>query len=181
MDIKKMDSEKMDINKYLGERFTSQKKFYSEKARENKAIAMRYQRTIIFLGAAIPVSIAFFALAVPLLDIQDCKTQSLMNSISVFISAALSACITITVALDKLNKPVENWYNYRSIAESLKKEEYYFHFSAGPYAHLTEEQKALSFVERIEQTVSSDINRFLQSSNQQTASNAPTDVRPPVV
>ncbi len=171
----------MDINEYIEVRFKNQREFYSNGARTNKSISLFYQRSIIMLGAAIPVTVALFGLIPGFLDVSDCKTQNLLNSISIVLSAVFSACITVFVALDKLNQPMQNWYNYRNIAELLKKEEYYFHFSAGPYANMSDEQKALAFVERIEQTVSSDINRFLQSSNQNQTNNSNEPNTPPLV
>ena len=115
---------------------------------ENKKKFLRYQTLIIILGAFIPVWVAFQGIF------------SLPDNISGPITALVSAIIAILAGLDKLNQPQPNWFNYRANEESLKKEEWFYLYGAGPYKNLKQAAAREMFVERIESIISADIARF---------------------
>ena len=135
---------------YFMKRYMEQINWYDKKAVSNKKVFMRYQKTVISLGALIPIIVAIGSY-VPLI-----------KEYSGLLSAVISGVIAVVAALDKLQQPMSNWYNYRNIAENLKKEQYYYDFKIPPYQDLSEMAMKRLFVERVEGTVASDINRFLQ-------------------
>jgi len=135
---------------YFMKRYMGQITWYDQKAVFNKKIFMWYQRIVIFLGALIPIIVAIGSY-VPFI-----------KEYSGLLSAVISGVIAVVAALDKLQQPMSNWYNYRNIAENLKKEQYYYDFKIPPYQNLSEMAMKRLFVERVEGTVASDINRFLQ-------------------
>lgn len=149
---------------YFMKRYIAQVIWYDKKAVINKNLFMWYQRIVIFLGALIPIIVAIGGY-VPFI-----------KEYSGLISAIISGVIAVVAALDKLQQPMSNWYNYRNIAENLKKEQYYYDFKIPPYQDLSEKAMKRLFVERIEGTVASDINRFLQGAQEKDKEeNNPTD------
>ncbi|WP_338760092.1 DUF4231 domain-containing protein [Bernardetia sp. ABR2-2B] len=153
-----------DYVDYFMKRYMEQVIWYDKKAVINKNLFMWYQRIVIFLGALIPIIVAVGGY-VPAI-----------KEYSGLMSAIISGVIAVVAALDKLQQPMSNWYNYRNIAENLKKEQYYYDFKIPPYQGLNEMAMKRLFVERIEGTVASDINRFLQGvQNQDDEDDNPTD------
>lgn len=149
---------------YFMKRYINQVNWYDQKAVANKKLFMWYQRIVIFLGALIPIIVAVGGY-VPFI-----------KEYSGLISAIISGVIAVVAALDKLQQPMSNWYNYRNIAENLKKEQYYYDFKIPPYQGLSEAAMKKLFVERVEGTVASDINRFLQGVKEKDEDeNSPTD------
>ena len=149
---------------YFMKRYMEQITWYDKKAVSNKKVFMRYQKTVISLGALIPIIVAFGGY-VPFI-----------KEYSGLFSAVISGVIAVVAALDKLQQPMSNWYNYRNIAENLKKEQYYYDFKIPPYQGLNETAMKRLFVERVEGTVASDINRFLQGVQEKdNEDDKPTD------
>ncbi len=135
------------MDDYLNDRVKNQRDWYETKANENKRKFVSYQTVIIILGATIPVLVAFESV-IPILKEYGGP-----------IAAVISALIAIYAGLDKLNQPQPNWFNYRANEESIKKEEWFYKFMAGPYKKLEKEEAHILFIERIESIISSDIAR----------------------
>jgi hypothetical protein len=140
-----------EIQNYLKDRYHEQLKWYDNKANINKKVFMNYQNTIIILGAAIPIISVVLSIVS-------------YDKVATIIASCISAIIAIIAAKDKLNQPMSNWYSYRSIAENLRKEQYFFTFLIGPYKGLKLREAEEMFVERVEMTIASDISRFINSS-----------------
>lgn len=149
------------MDKYLSERVEKQRTWYQDKADENKKTFMSYQTRVIVLGALIPVVVAAGAA----FDIPDAYIN--------FITVVLSTAISIFAGLDKLKQPQPNWFNYRANEESIKKEEWFFKYKAGPYRDLPEEDAKLMFVERIESIISADIARMVVGNSENKATAGP--------
>ena len=133
---------------YIEERLQKQKKWYEEKANQNKKLFFSYQTVIIILGATIPVIVAL---------------ETVIKTLVVWggpITAVISAIIAIYAGLDKLKQPQPNWFNYRANEEMIKKEEWFYKFRAGVYRDLNEEEANNFLVERIESIISADIARM---------------------
>jgi hypothetical protein len=139
------------MKEYLENRVTPQRKWYEDKATENKKRFVSYQTGIIFLGALIPVLVAL-----------ESKVDLLL-SYGGPIAAFISACISVLAGLDKLKQPQPNWFNYRANEEALKKEEWLHKYKAGPYKGMEEGEANILFVERVESIVSADIARVTNS------------------
>ena len=69
-----------------------------------------------------------------------------------FITVILSVVLASTTAAVKTFKFQENWLNYRTVAEALKKEKHYY--NAGAIEYATTENKKQLFVERVEALIS---------------------------
>ena len=89
---------------------------------------------VIILSAVVPVLAAIIS--------EKQKTITIVVSILLAIG---------TTAL-KTFKYQENWLNYRSVAETLKKEKYYY--DAGIEGYSDEVEKNSRFVERVESLIS---------------------------
>ena len=117
------------MNDYLDERVKKQREWYENKANENKEKFISYQTVIMVLGALIPVIIAFESVF-PILKEYGGR-----------ITNTISAIIAIYAELDKVNQQQPNWFNYRANEESIKKEEWFYKYKAGPYKKMSEEIK----------------------------------------
>lgn len=139
---------------YMNDRVKNQREWYEIKANENKKKFVSYQTVIIILGALIPVLVGFESV-IPILKEYGGP-----------ITAVIAAVIAIYAGLDKLNQPQPNWFNYRANEESIKKEEWYFKYMAGPYKKLEKEEAQTLFIERIESIISADIARTTNTTEE---------------
>jgi hypothetical protein len=146
------------MSDYLEERVRSQRQWFGDKASTNKKLFVSYQRTIIILGALIPVIVACEG---PFPQIKD--YVGLVTSI-------IAAVIAVCAGLDKLNQPQTTWYNYRATEEAMKMEESFYLYQAGPYRGLSPADAQVLLVERVEGMIAADIARF--ASLGQTAKSA---------
>lgn len=120
-----------DISNYIENRFRQEVKWYDKKAIKNKNCAQIFNVITIFCGALTPIFAA--------LDYQ-------------IITIILASIVTISFGLLKFYKFEEHWHNYRTICETLKKEENYFTYRTQGYSTTQEPEKL--FVERIESLIS---------------------------
>ena len=130
--LHKMEKEKFE--NYLKERYGDQVKWYSSKSSQHKRYYQRFQWTAIIISASLPVLV----LAMPL------RLE--------YVTVSLSVILAITTTALKTFKFQEIWLNYRTTAETLKKEKFYYDARAMEYA--TAENKEQLFVERVEALIS---------------------------
>ncbi len=154
----KISKDDKGISKYVKERLQDQQEWYCEKASLNKKRFMRFQTTIIILGALIPLIVVFDNFAEGLFGKLD-----VLDGLPGLISAIIAATIAILAGIDKLTQPQTNWFNYRSNEEMLKKEEWMYHYLVGPYKGLSKGDAEKQLVERVESVISADIARFAQA------------------
>lgn len=128
----KMEKKKFD--EYLKNRYQNQIDWYSSRASKNKRHYNIFQWSAIVLSASLPVLIA----AVPL----SWKWATII----------LSIFLAICTAGLKTFKFQENWINYRTISETIKKEKHYYDAQLNEYAE-AKDKEAL-FVERVETLIS---------------------------
>lgn len=140
---------------YISYRLRGQMGWYEVKASFNKKRHMYIQSVIIVLGAIIPLLVV---------------TEAAINAYfgknvmwAGYVSAFLSAIIAILAGFDKLHKPQENWFNYRAVEETLKKEEILYEMKVGPYDRELPEQRIRELVLRTETIIANDISRFSSS------------------
>ena len=138
-----MDSDK--FNKYLEERYEKELEYYDNKAIRNKNM----YHTISILTLIISGCVSFF------IYIFNLYQQTTYNTIAMMASLLVS----ILTAILSLCKFHENWLNYRSSCETLKKEKHFFDAKIGEY-RLTDDPEAL-FVERVEQFISKEHTTWL--------------------
>ncbi len=129
-----MDKEAFD--NYLKERYNDQMKWYASKARFSKGRYQTMQLLIIIFSVITPVLIGFNYLTFR------------------YISIILTVLIAIFSGALKLYKYNENWMNYRTTRENLKKEKYYYDFKISEYS-LANDPEGL-FVKRVEGLISGE-------------------------
>jgi hypothetical protein len=140
--------EEAPMSDYLEDRVKPQRQWYETKASINKKLFVNYQRTIIILGALIPVIVA-------------CEMPfEFIKPYVGLVTSVIAAVIAVCAGLDKLNQPQTTWFNYRATEEAIKMEESFFLYRAGPYRDLSATDAQVLFVERVEGMISADIARF---------------------
>lgn len=129
------------FEKYLKERYEQQVKWYSDSSAKNKRYYHWFQWAAIILSAGVPVLVV------------------LMPDNLKWITAIPSIALAIVTTALKAFKFQENWVNYRTTAETLKKEKHYYDASVDPYA--SAEDKEQLFVERVEALISRENTLWL--------------------
>jgi hypothetical protein len=76
------------------------------------------------------------------------------------ISSILGGIIVVITGLTQLEKYQENWILYRTGAELLKKEKYFFENNAGEYSMVDAPGKDKLLVERVESIVSAETSKY---------------------
>ena len=128
-----------NLEQYIAKRYQDQLEWYSNKATINKKWYHRYQVAVAALSGIITVTVA---LGMHYRDRIGWQIASLIGSA---VAAAL-------VGLQKAFRFHENWVEYRTTAEQLKKERYYHAFRCGDYS--SAESADRLFVERVEALIS---------------------------
>ena len=130
--------EEEEFERYLKERYESQVKWYDKSASQNKQYSQGFQWAAIIISASVPVLVTLM------------PSSQWITIITIILSIVLA----IATAALKAFKFEENWISYRTVAETLKKEKYYY--DAGSTEYATTEDKKRLFVERVEALISSE-------------------------
>lgn len=149
----------MDFDQYFEKRYLSQLRWYSGKATRNKKWHYGYQIAISCLAAIVTITVA--------LGLRE-GDQGRLH----ILSLAASAVLAVLPGLQKVFRFHENWVEYRTTAESLKKEEYYYRFRCGKYATAASAKR--TFVERVEALISQQ-NTLWTTETKQAVEDGQTD------
>jgi len=133
--------EEKEFEKYLEKRYYPGIKWYDKKAVLNQQVYKIFQWVIIILAAVTPVFVAL--------------SEDLGKSIPI----VLSSLVAIGSASLKTFKYQENWINYRTTCETLRKEIHYFNAKIADYSD-SADPMAL-FVERVETLISRENTLWL--------------------
>jgi len=136
--------------KYKEERLEKQIRWLSDKSRQNKLKFRLCQLIILIAGAIIPI-----INVVPIGDVQthgDVQTR--------ITSSIIGGIIVVVTGLTQLEKYQENWILYRTSAELLKKEKYFFENNVGEYSNLNDIDRNKLLVERVESIVSAETSKY---------------------
>lgn len=131
-----------EFKKYLKERYEEQINWYDKKAGKNQKAYKILQWGVIVLAAITPVLVAI-------------ESTSLLRFIAVISSFLVAAGTTILKAF----KYQENWINYRTTCETLRKEIYYFNAGIDEYKNSDEPRRL--FVKRVENLISRENTLWL--------------------
>lgn len=126
--------EEKKFEEYLKDRYKDQINWYDNKASKNKKCYTIFQWGVIVLSVSLPVLIA--------------SAPDSWQLITIIISILLA----IGTAALKTFKFQENWINYRTISETLKKEKHYYNAGLEEYTKVSD--KEALFVDRIESIIS---------------------------
>lgn len=135
-----------EFNKYLSERYEKEIKWYNDKSESNQLWHRVLNVYVVVASVTVPV----------LLSILDTSQSWVKIIISI-----TSASIAITSGINNLFKFQENWINYRTTCETLKKEKSYYLGGVDDYA-ITKDKEAL-FIERVESIISRENSLWLTS------------------
>lgn len=126
-----------DFKKYLKERYQNQIDWYDKKAVWNHKVYQVLQWSAIILSVATPI----------LIIIYDGWTR--------WVAAGIAFLVAIVTSSLKTFKYQENWINYRTTVETLKKEKYYYDANIEGYEKVEDvNYKRALFVERVESLIS---------------------------
>jgi hypothetical protein len=131
-----------DFQKYLKERYEPQINWYDKKSMWNQKMYRYLQWSVIILAAITPVLVA----------VEDIKV---IHWTAVFIAVL----VAIGTSVLKTFKYQENWINYRTTCETLRKEIHFYQVGVGDYRD-SEDREAL-FVERVESLISRENTMWL--------------------
>ena len=141
-----------DKDNYIKDRLEQQQKWYERKASENKTKHHILQIIIISSGALIPI-----INSIPYSDIEVRIVSSILGGIVIIITGMI-----------QLKKYQENWIQYRTTEEILKKEKFLYLNNAGEYSNLDDNEKHRVLVERIEATISNQNVNFFATHSEKT-------------
>ena len=130
-----------NFDEYFEGRFADQQNWYSRKASWNKTWYRRLRVAVVTLAAAIPITVSVLPTSSPL---------------SVPVLYILSFLLITTEAILSTSNLQENWMNYRTTSEALKKEREYFRTGTGPYADRNDDDTEALFIERVEDLISTE-------------------------
>ena len=135
--------EDAEFEKYLEERYYPQIKWYDKKSISNQNIYKIIQWIVIILAAVTPVLVA-------IVDVEAWLR---------WVAVVISALVAIGTSVLKTFKYQENWINYRTTCETLRKEIHYYNASINDYES-SNDPMAL-FVERVEALISRENTLWL--------------------
>jgi len=155
-----MDTE--SFQKYLKERYYDQINWYDTKSMQNQKWYKRFQWAIIILSAITPVLITL-----------DWRLPS--NSVLGWIPIITSVLVAISAAALKTFQYQEQWLNYRTTCETLRKEIQYYDAGIDEYA-VVSDREAL-FVERVENLISRENTLWVHIRKEQNKRQNVTDIQ----
>ena len=129
---------------YIKNRVESQRSWYSKNATSLKDKYMRNRIISVIFSSSIP-ALAGFGI--------DWKVSDTVHITSSFIVAVISFIVVILVSLDGINRYGQQWKNYRSTAEFLRRELLLFKHRIGRYSELDDLKAFKNFVSRIEEAL----------------------------
>ena len=132
--------------KYLKERYEKEIDWYDTTSTKNKMRYYRFQWSALIISPIVPVLVA-------------CLPETIK-----WITATIAAVLAIITAALKAFKYQENWLNFRTIAETLKKEKYFYEAELNDYSDSSD--KEALFVERVEALISKENSLWISTHNQ---------------
>lgn len=129
-----------DFDDYFNNRYKNAVSWYDKKSVCNKKVYYCLQITVIIVAAITPI-----------LAILELKWPTT-------IAASL---VAIATGIIKFIKVEENWLNYRTICETLKKEPHLMKAELGDYAFCEDKNKL--FVDRVESLISREHTLWLST------------------
>lgn len=127
------------LEQYVEKRYQAQVRWYDGRASANKKAYQVYHTSIAILSAIITIAVG--------IGMHD-RDRILWQ----IVSLTASAVVAVLAGLQRTFRFRDNWVDYRTTAEDLKKEEQYHRFLCGDYAASANPDRL--FVERVEALIS---------------------------
>ena len=134
-----------DICNFIKDRYEDQRDWYEKKASEKKKLHDITRVIIIIIAPLVPFSI--------LIDDPTVKIFSIMTSM----------IVVICTSLINTFKFQEDWLNYRTTAEMMKKEYFLYYTGVGDYRD--NDDKDGLFIRRIESMISQEHTKWFKYKN----------------
>jgi len=134
------------FEKYLSDRYLAEISWYDKKSMRNQIWYRTLQWSLIVLSALTPVVIALT---------QEAKPVPMLKSLSL-ITSVLVAILATSLKTFKFE---ENWLNYRTTCETLKKEIHFFDAGIDEYKDSPDREGL--FVKRVEALISRENTLWL--------------------
>ena len=128
--------DKVDFEGYLKDRYFSELGYYEAKAKLNKQYCQMFQIVIIVFSVMTPIFLS--------INVEILQTGAIL----------LSGAVAITTSVLSTFKFQENWLNYRSVAESLKKEKSFYDSKNCEYEIADDPEKL--FIFKVENLISKE-------------------------
>ena len=144
-----MDSE--EFKKYLSDRYHPQIDWYDKKSIYNQRMYKRMQFFLIIFSSLTPILIIIEKL-------EELESLGWLYRIP----ATTAVIVAIFTSLIKTFRFQENWINYRTTCETLKKELYYYEAALDEYEKV--DNKESIFVRRVENLISRENTLWLSSN-----------------
>lgn len=151
-----MKREEFEI--YIKDRYQDQIEWYSDKSSINKKYYYVFQWIIVIFSTIVPIFVSIKSFIIE---------PDYENSYSSFeiITLTLTLIVAISTSSLKIFKFQENWINYRTISESLKKEKHYY--DAEIYDYQDTEDKEAMFVLRVERLISMENDKWININTEE--------------
>ena len=130
-----------NFSEFIKDRYEKEIVWYDQKAVRNKKIYDLLQAVVIIFSGLTPVLI--------LIDEPDLRIFAVLTSV----------IIAISTSFIKTFKFHENWLNYRTTTETMRREYSLYNTDAGDYLDVDDKQRF--FVERIESLISRENTKWL--------------------
>lgn len=134
------------FEQYLTDRYEKEITWYDTKSVNNKLFYHWFQWGALIISPIVAVLVAFLP--------EEIK----------WVTAIIATILAIITAALKAFKYQENWLNFRTVAESLKKEKYFYEAELYDYRNCSD--KEALFVERVEALISKENFLWFSTHNQ---------------
>ncbi|MFH1719551.1 MAG: DUF4231 domain-containing protein [Planctomycetota bacterium] len=146
----------MDEKGYMAERVEDQLNWYDQKSMWNQARYKLFKSVEIAAAAGVPVVIA---------TAEFVGTISFLPSLLRWAGAILGAGVVVLSGIQGICKYQENWVTYRTTAEMLRHEKYFYETDSGPYKGAKEKFSLL--VHRVEELISQENTNWRKYINKE--------------
>jgi hypothetical protein len=134
---------------YIRARINDQLRFYDKKAARYKSLYLSMRAATVIGGAIVPVLVNLNFAPV---SVNVAGFTLTINMIKV-LTTLISLMVVLFVSLESVYHFKEQWRNYRSTAELMKKEYFLYVSGHGRYASKTDAEAYRLFVEQIETAI----------------------------
>lgn len=132
------DIKTLSPKQYIEERLNQALIWYDKNSGKNKNAYLRMRAATVIGGAIVPVLVN---IEIPYVNI---------------LTTIISLIVVLFVSLESVYHFREQWTNYRSTEQFLRKEYFVFTAGEGPYAQADEDEGFRLFVERVEKVIESE-------------------------
>lgn len=138
--------DKNTFDEYISDRYQDQISWYGKKAASNKKTYQIFQWLLIILSASVPALVA----SAP----KDNETWKI-------VTVVVSVVLAIGTAAVTTFKFQENWMNYRSTAERLIQEKFFYDSNVAEYDEAVDRESL--FVERVEALIAGENKNWVST------------------